>query len=428
MSISIFLLLTMAFVVLMTVIGRDTLKELSSSSQWILPLFLSVFFNIIDVFGILENSQFLRYLPHVFVVLSLILLRHNNQRSKADRSFYFIASMLAVYVLVGSLFGRFYLGTLFGAIPIAVTITLLAIRPPKFITKIDINRAFAIISATSSLIGIGASLVRLGVLPLDSLKVYSHEKSFIMLLAITTAIAIQKRMLIVFSIFSALVSFSLYPAATYLLALLAWLLTTLWVKVKPNFGLRFVVANLMIVLVIFSARNYSWITGIFDRYFSAVGKGNNSSYRELLFQLALSKVYESPLLGSLFTSDIVMTTNYGRSYGIRVPIHNDYMTLLVGGGFLALGLFLLIVIKFNGVLLTNALSGTSKEASRAIIALVVPVNSAFLTLFVNPILLNATSGLVLAMMIFTALLLMHNNKNINVSSQLKSVRHTFSSS
>jgi hypothetical protein len=428
MSISIFFLLAMAFMVFMIVLGKDTFKELTSTSLWILPLFLSIFFNVIDVFGILEASQFFRYLPHVFVLLSLILLRHRYERSIDDKSFYFFASMLSMYTIAGSLYGRFYLETLFGAIPIAVMIAFLAIRPPKYKTEIDIHKAFTIISATSSMIGIGATLVRLGVLPLDSLKVYSHEKSFIMLLAITTAIAIQKRILILLSIFSALASFALYPAATYLLVILAWLLTRLWIKAKPNFGVRFVVANLTITLVFLSALNYSVITGFFDRYFSVVGKGNNSSYREMLFQLALSKVYESPLLGSLFTSDVVVTTNYGRSYGIRVPIHNDYMTILVGGGLFALGLFLFIVFKLNGAMLTNALAGSSTESRRAIIALVVPINSAFLTLFVNPILLNAGSGLVLSMMVFTAMLLMHNNQKINFNSQIKSVRRSFSSS
>jgi O-antigen ligase len=163
--------------------------------------------------------------------------------------------------------------------------------------------------------------------------------------------------------------------------------------------------------------NYKAFTEIFSQYFVFVGKTNNSSFREILFRLGLKKVEEKPWFGSFFTDEVVVTTNAGRSSFSTLPAHNDFLTIAIGGGIIALAAFLMIIYFVNTSTVLNYTSNQNQVHKRTTKALLISANSAFISMVANPILLNVGSSLVLFSILYTLRVLNSKNLNLNFNSK-----------
>jgi MFS family permease len=130
-------------------------------------------------------------------------------------------------------------------------------------------------------------------------------------------------------------NFILYPAGSYFLPLLAigiflgvfliceWRSSYLWINIfflSTIFGGIYLLLNGQVLL---------------SRIFNLTGKQNNSSFRSYLLQRSLEQVRETQLFGSLYKGDLTKA----KIGSANIVSHNDYVNMLLGGGFLLILIF-----------------------------------------------------------------------------------------
>src|SRR5205814_3631326 len=74
-------------------------------------------------------------------------------------------------------------------------------------------------------------------------------------------------------------------------------------------------------------------------YFKAVNKGDNTETRAKLWSQAVEQIRHGPVVRSGFTGDVSLPVNLNGEVR-KVPPHNDFLQVAMGGGLVGLGLLL----------------------------------------------------------------------------------------
>jgi hypothetical protein len=225
------------------------------------------------------------------------------------------------------------------------------------------------------------------------LGVFNHEKAFIIVIAVGTALASRRMYLIVGALASAVFAFISYPAATYIVALIAALVTLLAAKVRWRGVERWAFGVALAGGSIWVALGIDRFIGLTAPYFELVGKTDNGSTRDELYQVALDRALERPIFGRLFAGDVTVSINLSGEAGTVLPVHNDYLSLALGGGIVGAFLLAAAVLALNGLSFSALEVVKDSNVGSMIVVLLSSVNALALTAFANPIFMNPSSSM-----------------------------------
>lgn len=167
-----------------------------------------------------------------------------------------------------------------------------------------------------------------------------------------------------------------YPAATTYIAVVLVLAAVLMLRMSRNPALLSVLAAGWLAILGFTG----FLGEGLDSFYDAIGRGDNTATRLSLWNQAWSDVRQNPLAGGAMEERI---TGTGRIDGTLkpVPFHNSYLTLMVGGGFVALLLF----SSFIAVVVFKALGESRAFRAQYAVQWLPALLAALTSMTVNPI-------------------------------------------
>ena len=358
---------------------------LARGAAWSLPVLVGIAFLLADTGGRSLAPGAGRYLATVVMGGAILLTGvRSDGRSRAIRV---TAFLLFAYGLLGTLYGRFVLGTVNGALPL-IGPMVIACLPPVRNWEVHPRWRLGLqaLSVAAALFSIGSGLSRFGILPADQIDVLNHEKAFLVVMGVSAAIAARSTSLVLFSGAAAVFAFIAYPAATYVVAVAVALATLVLVRWSPGPGRRIALAIGGMLATAVAILHIDELIRLTGPYFQLVGKTDNGDTRAALYETALSRLH-SPLFSELFTGEITVIGNLaGRSE--VTPVHNDYLSITLGGGLVAAALLLGLFCFANGLALRSLAATTDAGQRRTIIVLLAAVNGAAVSALANPIFMN----------------------------------------
>jgi hypothetical protein len=368
------------------VASAPLLGSLARGAAWSLPALVGIAFLLADFGGRSLAPGPGRYLATAVVVAAILLtgVGSDGGRSRALR---ITAFLLFAYGLLGTLYGRAVLGTVDGALPLIGPMVIACLPPVRSWEPAPRWRlGLRTLSVAAAVFALGSGLSRWGLLPAAQIDVLNHEKAFVVVMGIAAALAARSVGLVLLSSGAAVVAFVAYPAATYVVAVVAALGTLVLVRWSPGQGKRIVLALTGMVGTALVIMNIDELIRLTAPYFELVGKTDNGDTRAALYETALGKL-DHPLFSDLFTGDItVIGTLAGRTE--VTPVHNDYLSLTLGGGLVAAALLLGVFCFANGLALRALAVARDPFQRRTIVVLLAALNGAALSALANPIFMN----------------------------------------
>ena len=294
------------------------------------------------------------------------------------------ALTLCIWGSTGSILAR----TVFGARTSALALCTaagLAVLLPIVGPSIDARRCrvlLVILALACSTYTFLAALSAHGLVPgVTNLALFSHEESYLLVLAAAAAVALRWSVLLAALLASDVVIFLHYPAATYLLAVAAAALTVVAMRVRVGrrFALALCLFGLSLLVAAIALRQ-----DILARYFSAVNKGNNTGFREVLWATTVQHWRPHPVLGSSFVGEGDLTFHVNGQY-ITDPSHSDYLQFLALGGLLALGLFVVWAATVMVRAISVCRTARVNEPAQLVTVLALGFATMLVTSAVNPV-------------------------------------------
>jgi hypothetical protein len=362
-------------------------QRLAREASWALPLIVAVLAILLDHGALASSTGMLRYAATAIVLAVVVAMRGRGART--GYGLWMSAAVLCCYGLLGTIYGRLFLGTQDGALPVVLPMLIcLGGWARQVGDDRQLRFALKVIAFLCSIYALMCAVFRLAGL-IDEQAVFSHEKAFLMVLAVGSAVAARSRWLTVFSLVSALAAFATYPAATYVVAGLAGLLTLALVRWSPDRTKRTVLGVGGMAGVLWAVLNVDSLVQLTGTYFTLVGKSDNGSTRAALYNSALRQLSNEPVFARLFTGDLTVTTTLAGQSGVVLPIHNDYLGIALTGGIVASALLLSVFMFANGYAIhAISVNGSSSTRGRAITALLASLNAAAVIAFANPVFMN----------------------------------------
>lgn len=376
--------------IVVIILVRPLIARLAREAAWALPLSVAMALLLVDLNGAASGTGDLNYVVMLIVVATALAVSERRTSHRMSALWWVTAAFIA-YGTVGTVVGRLVSDTTNGAFPIVIPLVIVLIAPFARRSTDDAEISLKLLSVLGSAFGVLSILTRSGVFP-GATFTYSHEKAFVLVLAIGAALAVRSKLLLVVSVISSGMAFAAYPAASYPVAAGAALVTLLIVRIRPGAIGRHVIGALAAITATAAILNIDKLIDISAEYFALIGKVNNGSTRSDLYDLALRSLEGREFFATYFTGPLTVVTNLSGRDGTVIPVHNDFLGIAVSGGIAGSALFALIFLLANGM----ALRATSQMAAgperAALVVLLCTVNAATVTAFANPVFMNPQSS------------------------------------
>lgn len=366
---------------------------------------LAVYVQAFDIRNLLRNPSNLRFLIVGTLVVSAwifaVKVRSHTALSRSNRDR--LLAALVVYMLIGSLLGRFFLATassaLSAALPLLIAIVPLPRRKEGF-RPTTMLQAFA---RGLSVIVVMTFVIRLTPYFPAGRGALGHEKAHLLTAAVFGLWATRRWALLAATLLLAVAIFREYPAATYIVAGGAAFLTVAMTS-QRRFPRRVGIALGLVgpLLLVIAATNLAATVALTGDYFAATGKSNNAYFRSQLYGLAWQRIETSPFVGSLYTGEttVVLPSNIvvnveGERVRELAP-HSDWLEVWMMGGVLALGLLVTWLSAVN-LAVVRFCRGVHRVSERRLAQLLlIIVNGFFAVGLVNPVLDQIGNTLIMA--------------------------------
>lgn len=373
---------------------------LHSEYVWSFPVASALLFVCVDINGKLVAGGNLRYIGTAICIFVILTLKGSAKISSFSPSMKYATYPLVIVAVAGSLFGRIYERQQFGALPLAIPMILLLTKFPTVESGIKLRKGSKLLIYLCLVMTVESSMVRLGFLKSSALLVFSHEKTFCMVLGLLLSIAIRSIFLTLLQFCLIAISFALYPAATVPLGVLVGLFILRFNAKLANPRRMFSAAVGFVFLIITSIFSAQAMLDSAKSYFELVGKNNNSSYRLSLVTVALEEIQKRPIFGTLFKGPATVRAYVLDRQNYQLPVHNDYVTFALCGGIFFLSLFLamLFSLSYRVFEIHNQLSD---ERSRVSSAFMGSIFALLASSFANPVLMNPGNSTIFYALIMT---------------------------
>jgi O-antigen ligase len=141
-----------------------------------------------------------------------------------------------------------------------------------------------------------------------------------------------------------------------------------------------------------------------DSAYKVLGRTNNIGYREYLINQVKHQISENFWFGSFFRRSVLVDTA-----AANLPVHNDFVTITLGGGIISLILYLSIYVVTNYNLLTRLSKILDDDSRKALICLSVLVNCYFFCASANPISMKPQNGMIVMSAIYSIKVMLSSN-------------------
>lgn len=387
-------LLSVAFVA--TVMTAQAVARIARTAAWAIPTAVGIAFVVGDLF-FSQSGSWQRYLSTVAVFVAAFATQA-TRRTGEIRAIRLTSGALAGYLVLGSVVGRLARGTVSGALPIGLPMLTSLVSPSRVDqSRESLRGGLTLISWAALAYSVAMWLTRSGVLVTDSLA-YGHEKAFISVLGASCAVGSRRPVLLIAHAVAYIGAYLAYPAATFVVCLLAGALTHFVFWLRPGLASRRALALATGAAAAAALFRLDDIIDISSKYFAQVGKSDNGAVRRSLADIAFSRISENPIFSDFFTGELSVRTDLSGKHAM-IPFHNDYLTLAVGGGLAAASAYIGIIILLNGAALRAVRTCRDASDGEAIASAITPfiacVNAAAAASFANPVLLNPQAGAII---------------------------------
>jgi hypothetical protein len=356
--------------ILVTIFFREMLV-------WLLPAIVALtalYFDLLFPLAVGVRA----YVSATFIILSLVAV---GRRSAVPGPMRPPILLFVLYGLGGAAYGRIVYGSDTGAFPIVIP-ALILLAGPSIPSARVIPNGMLLLGWVVTIY----SAIRFIVLPLAAATQPGHERAFLLALALGCAYACRSSMLAAAAAATLLGSVIVYPAATYIMAVLA-LLATVWLsssRQAKSGAFRLAMYAGALVAVPFSIIRVDLLVSTSARYFNLVGKQDNGETRLYFYDTAFRNI-DNMLFSEFMTGNITVRGNIGEFSNDVLPVHNDFLALVVSGGWVAAVLFLSIFASLNYVVLGAISKISDGLVRRSVIAILASVNAACVCAFANPV-------------------------------------------
>lgn len=341
-----------------------------------------------------------RYLVLAFPLAAVVFSRHSlDSRIRTPLLPDVLLGILAVYGLAGSLYGRLFVGTVSTALPLflPMMVGLLHVGTAESLNRSEARKVLRGLAWIGVAFTAMATLAGTGAVPAVSFAAYGHGKAFFLALALSAAALAGGRTRPLAMLAAAVFIFVQLPAATYAVVAAVTALTLFVTRPGAGPAIRQLVPFAASLIGLVALINLGTTVTFAGSYFAAVGKQDNTVTRLALWQAGIDGIADSPIFGSGFSGELVVSVNVEGS-PFKAPLHNDYLLIGIGGGLLALLLFLGWVVATNVAAVRRywgfVQAGETSHA-HLLRALLVGYNAWLATAMFNPLFQNAGSSLVL---------------------------------
>jgi hypothetical protein len=311
------------------------------------------------------------------------------------------ASELVLLVLFalglgGALVGLVILGTEETARPVflPMSLGLLALFVVREPTEREIGRIHRWLSNVGLLYIVMNTLVNLNVLPFSEYQQYRNASVAFLALGLGAAAAAGQRRRLLVELVLTVVVFVTYPSATMVLVLLTVGLTLYLTTGRATPLRSVVVAGVVVTFAVFAIANLQAGVDVADQYFDLVNKANANATRLDLWTAGVDRFEESPLVGSVFSGDVVAERSRD---GKALPYHNDFVLFLALGGLLGIGLLVGWIVVTEATLIQRIhrfrRAGDPRRAD-LLRAILVGLNAFIVAMGFNPVLSGASRSAV----------------------------------
>jgi len=368
---------------------------------------LTIYLSAFDIRALMRSGSQLRF---VIVAGIVAIAFFAANRVRADHPPYAAARdrlllILAVYMLLGSLGGRLFLGTVSSALSAAIPLTLAVVPLPR--RKEPFSGSPALIRALLHALGVFlavAIIARLTpVLGTASRGLYGHERAYLLIAGLFALWMFHHRVWFTLALLATIAIFRDYSAATYVVTFAAAVATILFTSRRPPLRrLGIALAIIAPIGLVYATTHLATATSLTSRYFEIAGKSSNNEFRTIVYGAAAQRVAESPIVGSWFTgeSTVVVPPGYtllvGGQAQEKVPPHSDMLEIWMLGGIIALGLLLTWLVLTNLAVARFCRETSDRDQARLARVLLIMVNGFFAVGLANPVLSQIGNTLILA--------------------------------
>lgn len=365
------------------------------------PLIVALSVTLLNAGGLAGVVPGGRYLPVAIVLISCFVFW------KIDVSTFgvthLLAAILTTLICVGSIYARIWSGYSDTAFPYvaALIFVCLSFSPrTEMYAERDMQRDTFLVSCMSAVVilAIGVAYSSEGVS--ISRAYINHEKGFLCALAVGTACLSGRKKIptLMLSLFASIYAFREYPAGTYVVIMLVFVIVYAILAMTVNRSLRAIVCTAGAAGVLAIAFHTSALLPLSSRYFQLVGKGDNTETRLRITESALSQV-SNVWCSRIFSGEIsVWTELSGRQ--VKVPAHNDVVSMYLAGGLAAavgyVSLFFLAIwFALDRLRWSNART--------LVIVLGATLISGLVASIANPLVLNPSTALLIGVLMASIL-------------------------
>jgi O-antigen ligase len=367
-------------------------------------LFMSTIFIliIVDVNAILARDAKTQYIVVVLPILFMLTRDFERNQKIGFWVLTLLAGFLWIFGMSGVYWGKIVERQTDGALPLIWPLAVLMFANFRPENNVSIERGVNLLAHLANLMSFEGVIARLFI-P-DSLFNFSHEKAFLVVFSIWVGVLFNNKKVLITSAVLFLANFWAYPALTYVLAISGALFFVM--ASRDRFSMpRFLVFQLgSIFYLYYSTLRIGDPLAILDSTYRLLNRDNNVEYRQFLINQVTNAVLQSPFYGSGFRRSVLVST--GSS---ALPIHNDFVTISLGGGIFSLVVYLCIYIIINYLIFKNIHTIDDPMRKKAIICLGALINAYFFCSTANPISMKPQNGMILIAAIFSVRVMLNES-------------------
>jgi hypothetical protein len=371
--------------------------------RWANLMCLVVLIAILDYSARFSVHPKLQYVI-VVVPISYILLS-NFERNQRDRlsSLCFISGFLWFFGMSGIYWGKIVERNTDGALPLIWPLAVLMFATYQIESNVDVKKGMVLLAHLSNIVALeGITARSIGI---SSTFNYSHEKAYLIFFAISVGVMFRKTIITLTGVLLLVGNFLVYPALTYLLCGISAIAV-----IRAFSGqykvIRFCVFQVIaIAFLYYSTFQISQPGSILDKSYQVLNRKNNVGYREFLIEQVKNQISENIWFGSGFRRSVLVQTD-----GVNLPVHNDFVTVILGGGIVAFFLYISIYVITNHSVFSRINQILDYDSRQALICLTVLLNSYFFCSSANPISMKTQNGMILMSAIYSIKVILSSNE------------------
>lgn len=295
--------------------------------------------------GISPGRYAILFVPLICVAASMAQPWHSQRITREDA----LLIALVVWGLSGALYGKLVTKPHSSSLTIILPMTAAFVhcfeRSPS--TEAAARRMLNLLALLGALFVAMYFITRIA-FPFSGLGGFTKERSFLLAVAPMAALVAGRRRIALLEVMAIIAIFLEHPAATFpataaVVAFTIFVLSSRSALLRVLAVLTFSASVLLGFTQTLTASDSSTLT---DKYFSVVNKANNTSFRTDLLNKGIAEIGRSPLYGTNFTGELAIRTSFPGEARFAPP-HNDYLQLAMGGGLIALTMYVAWFVLVN---------------------------------------------------------------------------------